>query len=61
MAENSDGPRLIVVSNRLPVVLTRRAEGGSWHVEPGSGGLVTAVEPVVRKRGGVWVGWPGTV
>ncbi|NIP58085.1 MAG: trehalose-6-phosphate synthase, partial [Gemmatimonadetes bacterium] len=29
-------------------------------MEPGSGGLVTAVEPVVRRRGGVWVGWPGT-
>ena len=60
MPENDDERRLIVASNRLPVVLTRRTDGGSWHVEPGSGGLVTAVEPVVRKRGGVWVGWPGT-
>jgi len=51
--------RLVVASNRLPVVLTR-GEGGHWNVEPGSGGLVTAVEPVVRDRGGIWVGWPGT-
>jgi len=54
-----EDPRLVVASNRLPVVLTR-ANGGHWHVEPGSGGLVTAVEPVVRRRGGTWVGWPGT-
>jgi trehalose 6-phosphate synthase/phosphatase len=50
--------RLVVVSNRLPVVLTK--EGGSWRVEPGSGGLVTALAPVLRDRGGLWIGWPGT-
>lgn len=51
--------RLIVVSNRLPIVLNRTQEG--WDVEPGSGGLVTAMEPVLRERGGLWVGWPGVV
>jgi trehalose 6-phosphate synthase/phosphatase len=50
--------RLVVVSNRLPVVLTR--EGDDWRVEPGSGGLVTALAPVLRHRGGLWIGWPGT-
>ena len=49
---------LIVVSNRLPVVLSRETD--SWHVEPGSGGLVTALAPVLRDRGGTWIGWPGT-
>jgi trehalose-6-phosphate synthase len=49
---------LIVVSNRLPVVLSRETDG--WHVEPGSGGLVTALAPVLRDRGGTWIGWPGT-
>ncbi|MCK4304136.1 MAG: trehalose-6-phosphate synthase [Candidatus Eisenbacteria sp.] len=52
--------RLIIVSNRLPVVLTR-GENGSWDVRPGSGGLVTALAPVLRNRGGIWIGWPGTV
>lgn len=51
--------RLIVVSNRLPIVLER--SGDDWNVEPGSGGLVTAMEPVLEERGGVWVGWPGIV
>ncbi len=49
--------RLVVVSNRLPVAL-RRA-GGRWKAEAGSGGLVTALLPVLRDRGGTWIGWPG--
>lgn len=51
--------RLIVASNRLPVVLSQHGEGGDWRLERGSGGLVTALEPVLRERGGVWIGWPG--
>ena len=50
--------RLIVVSNRLPVVL--ESDGGRWRAKPGSGGLVTALLPVLRDRGGMWIGWPGT-
>ncbi|HKK02201.1 MAG TPA: trehalose-6-phosphate synthase, partial [Desulfuromonadales bacterium] len=49
--------RLIVVSNRLPVVIGE--QDGELRVVPGSGGLVTALAPVVRRGGGVWVGWPG--
>jgi len=49
--------RLVVVSNRLPVVLSRAGRG--WSIEPGSGGLVTALAPVLRNRGGIWIGWPG--
>jgi trehalose 6-phosphate synthase/phosphatase len=56
----SSGPhRLIVASNRLPVVLSQQGKGGDWRLERGSGGLVTALEPVLRERGGVWIGWPG--
>lgn len=50
--------RLIVVSNRLPVTF-RRAPSGEWIAQPGSGGLVTALLPVLRDRGGTWIGWPG--
>lgn len=49
--------RLVVVSNRLPVVLKK--EGNNWHIRPGAGGLVTALAPVLGHRGGAWVGWPG--
>jgi trehalose 6-phosphate synthase len=50
--------RLVIVSNRLPVVLDRGDEG-RWRAKPGSGGLVTALAPVLRDRGGLWIGWPG--
>ncbi len=55
---STPNPRLVVASNRLPVVLAQQ-DTGDWHLERGSGGLVTALEPVLRERGGVWVGWPG--
>jgi trehalose 6-phosphate synthase/phosphatase len=54
------GKRLIIVSNRLPVVI-HRDNGGDWEIRPGAGGLVTAMAPVLRDRGGLWIGWPGTV
>jgi trehalose 6-phosphate synthase len=44
----------VVVANRLPV--DRDADGG-WRTSPG--GLVTALDPVMRKSEGAWVGWPG--
>ncbi len=50
--------RLIVVSNRLPFALDSAGED-LWTVTPATGGLVSAVEPVLRERGGDWIGWPG--
>jgi trehalose 6-phosphate synthase len=52
--------RLVVVANRLPVAL-HQDSAGEWHSERSCGGLVTALSPVLRERGGVWIGWPGTV
>ena len=48
---------LVVVSNRLPFAAVR-GENGEWQIEPGSGGLVTALRPVLGNRGGRWIGWP---
>lgn len=53
--------RLVVVSNRLPVAIGRDPDTGEWRAKPSSGGLVTAMTPVLGRRGGVWIGWPGTV
>jgi trehalose 6-phosphate synthase len=50
---------LTIVSNRLPVRLTPD-ERGEWRVHRSDGGLVGALEPVLRQRGGTWVGWSGT-
>jgi len=51
--------RLTVVSNRLAIVVDRD-EDGQWTIKPGSGGLVTALGPVLRDRGGQWIGWLGS-
>jgi len=49
--------RLVVVSNRLPIVLTQK--DGAWSLKAASGGLVSAIGPVLSHRGGLWIGWPG--
>ena len=50
----------MVVANRLPVDLERLPDGTTtWKRSPG--GLVTALEPLLRRRRGAWVGWPGAV
>ncbi len=47
-------PQVIVVSNREPYVHDRRADG-SRQVEVPASGMVTALEPIVRACGGIWV------
>lgn len=52
------GADFVVVANRLPVDLERLPDGTErWKRSPG--GLVTALEPMLRTHGGAWVGWPG--
>jgi trehalose 6-phosphate synthase/phosphatase len=58
VAPTSRHAGLTVVSNRLPFVLSK-AEDGQFVSRPGSGGLITALVPVLRHRGGAWVGWHG--
>lgn len=53
---NHDG-RLILVSNRLPVNVVRNSDG--IEIQPSSGGLVSALLPLLKSSGGSWVGWPG--
>ena len=49
---------LVVVSNRLPVDFEEAHDGAiTWRTSPG--GLVTALEPLMRSAHGAWVGWPG--
>ncbi len=52
--------QLFIVSNRLPIVL-EKSTAGLWSIRPGSGGLVTALAPVLRNRGGTWIGWLGAI
>lgn len=52
------GIRLVVVSNRLPVIIEQHGDKG--EIRRGAGGLVTALAPILKNRGGLWIGWPGT-
>jgi trehalose 6-phosphate synthase len=48
----------VVVANRLPVDRITDGDGeATWRRSPG--GLVTAIVPVMQRRAGAWVGWPG--
>ena len=48
----------VVVANRLPVDKIENPDGSvEWRRSPG--GLVTALEPVMRDADGAWVGWAG--
>ncbi len=49
---------LVIVANRLPVDRVTDDDGSpGWRTSPG--GLVTALEPVLRANDGTWIGWPG--
>ena len=49
---------LVIAANRLPVDRVVAPDGSSqWHRSPG--GLVTAMDSVMRGRDGAWVGWAG--
>lgn len=50
--------RIILVSNRLPVTIEQN--GDHVRIEPSSGGLVTALRPLLNDSAGVWIGWTGT-
>ncbi|MGK2879949.1 MAG: alpha,alpha-trehalose-phosphate synthase (UDP-forming) [Mycobacterium sp.] len=59
-AASSGNSDFVVVANRLPVDLERQPDGTvTWKRSPG--GLVTALEPLLRRRSGAWIGWPGMV
>ena len=57
-SQGSRGSDFVVVANRLPVDLEKLPDGSTrWKRSPG--GLVTALEPILRDNKGAWVGWPG--
>jgi trehalose 6-phosphate synthase/phosphatase len=53
----SSSARLLVVSNRLPLTLQKTTEG--WTTARSSGGLASAMDPLLRRNGGDWIGWAG--
>ena len=55
---SSGSADLVIVANRLPVDRVTLPDGSQgWRPSPG--GLVTAIEPILRANEGTWIGWPG--
>lgn len=48
-----DGREIIVVSNREPYIHTKNGGGINYYI-PASG-MVTAIEPMMRSCGGIWI------
>lgn len=57
MTSNGSG-RLLVASNRLPITITKAAEG-KWKFAMSSGGLVSALSGLKKEMTFQWIGWPG--
>ncbi|MEA3489590.1 MAG: trehalose-6-phosphate synthase [Candidatus Omnitrophota bacterium] len=51
---------LVVVSNRLPFS-RRRNKNGKFVWDKATGGLITALEPIVQDTNGIWLGWDGLI
>ena len=50
--------RLLIVSNRLPISVSRGADG-AVDVERTVGGLATGLSKPHQESGGLWIGWSG--
>lgn len=50
--------RTIIVSNRLPVNVTKD-EHGELVYKPSAGGLATGLSSVYQEGDNLWIGWPG--
>ena len=51
--------RLLIISNRAPYSLRRR--GRKTDLVRSIGGLASTLDDTMRRRGGVWLAWSGTV
>ena len=49
--------KLIIVSNRLPVTVSRA--GGKISLRPSVGGVATGMSSLSEPKERIWFGWPG--
>ncbi len=50
--------RTIIISNRLPVKISR-TEDGELSFRPSEGGLATGLGSIYKEGDNLWIGWPG--
>ena len=48
----------VILSNRLPVHRVKKDGAAAWETSPG--GLVSALNPILRDGSSMWIGWAGT-
>ncbi len=51
-------PKTIIVSNRLPIKISRD-ENDELVYLPSEGGLATGLGSIYKQGGNIWIGWPG--
>ena len=49
--------RLIIVSNRLPMNITKK--GDTFQFERSVGGVATGLSSIYKTHECLWLGWPG--
>jgi trehalose 6-phosphate synthase/phosphatase len=49
--------KTIIVSNRLPVKITKN--DGGYELSPSEGGLATGLGSIYKQNANIWIGWPG--
>ena len=49
--------RLIIVSNRLPLSLSKK--DGEIDIKPSIGGLATGMKTFYKSHDSMWIGWAG--
>ncbi len=57
-AQSPSNPRLIVVSNRLPVTV-KCSRDSTFEYATSPGGLVSGLNGILRDVPSQWYGWPG--
>ncbi|WP_222618326.1 bifunctional alpha,alpha-trehalose-phosphate synthase (UDP-forming)/trehalose-phosphatase [Nakamurella sp. PAMC28650] len=58
-APSTNQASMVVLANRLPFDLEQQPDG-STKARQAPGGLVTALAPILSRREGAWIGWPGS-
>lgn len=53
----TSGKRVLIVSNRLPVKITRK--DGEITYQTSEGGLATGLGSIYKQGNNLWIGWPG--
>lgn len=50
--------KTIIISNRLPISITRDSENNLSY-KPSAGGLATGLGSIYKEGDNIWIGWPG--